>query len=213
MANFFKEEINQIGDTIDKSIKTASEEIQTHVDKVGAMLNEQRSITKNDLENLIDYAAARLGESIDTRVKSAKNEIAALVTEKVQEVRLELTSAANEQKRTALRNASVAMASAMAIGLLSMVYRKYLHGEIDLMFVFRATLAALATGHIVWLVQRHLTRYMNLNKAQRNLLVVGTQYLGILRPKGALGHVLLLVLLLACWVVLNFWDKIKHMAA
>ncbi|QNU14358.1 hypothetical protein [Thermomonas sp. XSG] len=209
MANWFKEEIEQFGTTVDASIQKASIEIQRHVDKIGDDLNVQRTLTKTDVKELIDYAATRFGESIDTRVQTAKVEIANLVTEKVGEVRRELTAAADEQKQSAIRNATIAIGTAVAIGVLSLGYRKYLHGEIDLLFVFRATLGALAAGHIVWLARNYIFRYIGLNETQRSLVIAGTQYLGALRPKGAIGHILLLSTVAMCWLTLNFWQELK----
>lgn len=209
MANWFKEEIEQFGTTVNDSIKTASTEIQRHIDKIGDDLNKQRTLTKSDVKELIDYAASSFGESIDTRIQSAKVEIATLVSEKVSEVRRELTAAADEQKQSAIRNATIAIGTAVAIGVLSLGYRKYLHGEIDLLFVFRATLGALAAGHIVWLAQRYISRYIGLNKTQRSLFITGVQYFGALRPKGVIGHLLLLSAIAIGWLTLNFWHELR----
>lgn len=208
MANWLREEIDQFGVAVEKSIGKASAEITTHIDTIGNHLNQQRALTTSDLKGLIDYAAERFGESIDVRVQNAKAEIAALVTEKVGEVRRELSASADEQKQSAIRNATIAIGTAVVIGLLSLGFRKVLNGEIDLFFVFRVTLGALAVGHAVWLARNYLTRYMGLNKTQKSLLITGTQYIGVLRPKGALGHLVLLALIAGCWIILNFWNEI-----
>lgn len=211
LANWFKEEIAHFGTTVDSSIQKASIEIQTHIDRIGATINAQRALTAHDIEKLIDYAADAFGDSIDKRVAAAKEQIAELVTEKIGEVRAELTAAANEQKRTAVRNASIAITSAIGIGVLSLGYRQFLHGEIDLMFVFRAVLGALAVGHLVWVVQHYVARYVELNRTQRSILMASARYVGILRPKGAWGHLLVLALLLMAWFGLNFWAEFKAM--
>lgn len=213
MANWFKEEIELFGNTVDASIQKASAEIQRHIDKVGDDLNQQRTLTKSDVKELIDYAAASFGEAIDARVQTAKVEIASLVSEKVSEVRKELTAAANEQKQSAVRNATIAIGTAVAIGVLSVGYRKYLHGEIDLLFVFRATLGALAAGHVVWIAQRYISRYVGLNKTQRSLVITGAQFFGALRPKGVIGHLLVLSIIAICWLTLNFWAEIRDLLA
>lgn len=209
MANWLKEEIEQFGATVEKSIEKASTELAHHVDNIGTQLNVQRTLTKSDVEKLIDYAAERFGASLDLRVQNAKSEIAALVTDKVAEVRRELTASADEQKQTAIRNASIAIGTAVVIGLLSLGFRKYLHGEVDLFFVSRVVLGALAAGHAVWLARNYLARYVGLNKTQKSLLITGTQYFGVLRPKGVLGHLVLLGLVAVCWVGLSFWGEIR----
>lgn len=210
MANWFKEEIAQFGETVDISIQKASAEIQSHIDGVGAELNKQRTLTKSDVQDLIDYAGNRFGAVIDERVSKARAEIASLITEKVSELRLELTEAASEQKRTAIRNALIAISSAIVIGLLSLGYRKILHGDIDLLTVFRAVLAAAAFGHIVWIGQRYLSRYLSMNRTQKSVFLAGSQYLGAFRPKGAAGHLVVFILLVAAWIALNFWPQLRE---
>lgn len=209
MANWFKDEIEHFGDTVDRSIQKASAEIHVHIDSLGSEINKQRSMTRADVEMLIDYAAHRFGSVIDEKVSSARAEIGVLVTEKLAELRGELSAAATEQKRTAVRNASVAVGSAVFIGLLSLAYKKMLHGEIDLFTVFRSVLAAAAAGHLVWLVQRNLSKYFLMNRTQKSVFVVGAQYLGVFTPKGAMGHLALLVALLTGWAALSFWPQIR----
>lgn len=207
--NFLKDEIDQLGGMVEKSIRTASVEIQGHVDRIGAELTNQRTLTTADLRLLIDYAADRFGSALDERVKAAKTEIASLLSEKVAEIRTELTEAATEQKRTALRNASVAVLAAIAIGLLSLAYKRVLHGEVDLMTVFRAVLAAIAGGHAIWLLQRAVTRYYRMSRLKRNVLVASAQYFGVIRGRGVGGHLLVLVIVIAMWATLNFWPQVK----
>lgn len=208
MANFFKEEIAQFGETVDSSIQKASNQIQVHIDSIGKELNSQRSLTRTDIEALIDYSAEKFGKSIDLRIANAKLEIAALVTEKVAEVRGQLSQAAEEQKRTAVRNATVAVSAAITIGAISLVYQRYFHGQINLLTVFRVAIAAIGFGHAIWLGQKYFANYILLPKSKKNLLVVGAQYFGVLKPKGALGHIFLLILIGSLWLLLNFWPGI-----
>lgn len=213
MANFFKEEIEQFGGTVDNSIQKASAQIQLHIDSIGKELNNQRSLTRADIEALIDYSADKFGKSIDLRVASAKIEIATLVTEKVAEVRAQLSQAADEQKRTAVRNATVAVGAAVAIGVISLVYQRYFHGQTNLLTVFRVVIAAIGCGHAIWLCQKYFVNYILLPKSRKNILVVGAQYFGVLKPKGALGHILLLIFVASIWSLLNFWPGISAFIA
>jgi hypothetical protein len=211
MANFFKEEIAQFGETVDKSIQAASERIQVHIDTIGKELNNQRTLTRADIEALIDYSAEKFGRAIDTRIETAKVEIATLVTEKLAEVRGQLTDAADEQKRTAVRNAMVAVAAAILIGIVSLVYQRFFHGETNLLSIFRVVVAAIACGHAIWLGQKYLSNYFLMPKEKKNVLLVGAQYFGVLKPKGALGHLFLLMLIICAWAALNFWPQISQL--
>jgi len=209
VANWFKEEIAHFGETVDDSIQNASIKIQEHIEAVGAKLNEQRSLTKSDVESLIDYAAQKFGSAIDERIEKAKSETALLVSEKINEMRVQLTDATNEQKRVALRNAMVAILAAIIVGAVSLIYRRLFHGELDLLTVFRAILLALACGQGIWLLTKYITGYLQANQNKKNLILVGGQYLGAFKVKGAIGHMLLFIAVIAFWTVLNFWPQIE----
>ena len=211
MANFFKEEIAQFGETVDKSIQIASQQIQVHIDTIGKELNNQRTLTRADIEALIDYSAEKFGCAIDARIATAKNEIATLVTEKLTEVRSQLSDAADEQKRTAIRNAMVAVTAAILIGVISLVYQRFYHGASDLLSIFRVVIAAIGCGHAIWLAQKYLSHYLLLPKERKNVLLVGAQYFGVLRPKGAMGHLFLLLLIVLAWASLNFWPQLSQL--
>jgi hypothetical protein len=79
MANWLKEELAQSEEILKNSIKLASFEINTTIEKVGRELSEQRSFTKGDLKELVDYAMTTLDEVIDRRVSKARKEIALLI--------------------------------------------------------------------------------------------------------------------------------------
>jgi hypothetical protein len=210
LANWFKEEIAQFGNTVDSSIQKASAEIQDHIEKIGSELNDQRRVTKDDIEGLIRLAALEFGNALDTRVEKAKSEIASLVTEKIAEARGQLSAAADEQKRTAIRNAVVAVFAAIIVGVISLIYKKLFHGEIDLLSIFRAVLVAVGCGQIVWLMQKYVISYLQLSKTKRSVFVVGAQYIGAFRPRGAMAQMLLLVVVLGLWALLNFWPEFSH---
>ena len=76
MANFLREEIDHIGDRLEKAIEKAGEEI-----------GSQRSMTKADLESLIRYAAEQFGQVLDDRIDKAKLETSELITAKVTQMR------------------------------------------------------------------------------------------------------------------------------
>ena len=213
LANWFKEEIVQFGSTVDSSIQKASTEIQGHIDKIGSELSDQRRVTKEDIEDLIRFAAIEFGGAIDTRVEKAKFEIASLVTEKLAEARGQLSEAADEQKRTAVRNAAVAISAAIIVGVISLIYKKWFHGEIDLLSVFRAILVAAGCGQIVWLMQKYVISYLQLSKTKKSVFIIGAQYIGAFRPKGAMAQILLLLFVLGLWGLLNFWPQLSRVIA
>ena len=223
MANWLKEEIADFGKTVDKSIDKAkddlgvtlkeavadaSENIGKHIDVISQEINKQRHMTRQDVEALIDYAALKFGAVLDDRIEKAKEETAQLVTDKLNEVRGQLSDAATQQKQVAVRNASVAASAAVFVAILSLAYNKLLHGEIDLLVLFRVSLLALAVGHAVILVFGLLGNYMKSSQDKKNIIIVGAQYLGVFKPKGLLAHTLVFIFTVVAWVAISYWDKV-----
>jgi len=198
MANFFKDEIDHIGDRLEKAIEKAGDEISA-----------QRSLTKSDIEQLIQYAAQQFGQVLDERIEKARHETSELVVSKIAHMREQLSEAAAEQKRVALRNASVAVGASVVVGMLSIYYKKYVHGDIDLIDVFRSIMLAFASGYIALLCFRGFQRFFQSSSLTRNGVVVGLRYFDVLRPRGAWGHVVLLAVIVGLWALLNFAPQLK----
>lgn len=198
MANFFKDEIDHIGDRLEKAIEKAGDEISA-----------QRSLTKSDIEHLIQYAAQQFGQVLDERIEKARHETSELVVSKIAHMREQLSEAAAEQKRVALRNASVAVGASMVVGVLSIYYKKYVHGDIDLLDVFRSIMLAFASGYFALLCFRGFHRFFQSSSLTRNGVVVGLRYFDVLRPRGAWGHVALLVVVVGLWGLLNFVPQLQ----
>jgi hypothetical protein len=202
MANWFKDEIDHVGDRLEKAIE-----------EVGRELTTQRSLTKDDLEHLIRYAADQFGAALDARIDKARNETSELINTKLTHLREQLSEAAIEQKRVAIRNASVAVGASILVGIISLYYKKSLHGDIDLFDIFRSTLLALASGYVAWIVFRYGQAYFLSSKFKRNAVVAGLRYAEVLKPKGAFGHLVVFGLLLLAWVGMNYSDQIVRLAS
>jgi hypothetical protein len=199
MANFFKDEIDHIGDRLEKAIEKAGDEISA-----------QRSLTKSDIEELIQFAAQQFGQVLDERIDKARHETSELVVSKIAHMREQLSEAAAEQKRVALRNASVAVGASIVVGVLSIYYKKYVHGDIDLIDVFRSVMLAFASGYFALLCFKGFQRFFLSSSLTRNGVIVGLRYFDVLRPRGAWSHVVLLSLILGVWALLNFAPQLQE---
>ncbi len=198
MANFFKDEIEHIGDRLEKAIEKAGDEISA-----------QRSLTKSDMEQLIQFAAQQFGQVLDDRIEKARHETSELVVSKIALVREQLSEAAAEQKRVALRNASVAVGASIVVGIISIYYKKYVHGDIELLDVFRSIMLAFAAGYFALLCFRGFQRLFLSSSMTRNGVVVGLRYFDVLRPRGAWGHVVVLAVIVGLWALLNFAPQLQ----
>lgn len=198
MANFFKDEIDHIGDRLEKAIEKAGDEISA-----------QRSLTKSDIEQLIQFAAQQFGQVLDERIEKARHETSELVVSKIAHMREQLSEAAAEQKRVALRNASVAVGASIVVGVLSIYYKKYVHGDIDLIDVFRSVMLAFASGYFALLCFKGFQRLFLSSSLTRNGVIVGLRYFDVLRPRGAWMHVVLLSVIFGVWALLNFAPQLQ----
>jgi F0F1-type ATP synthase membrane subunit b/b' len=78
--NFFKDEINHLGSELQATVKQASSELnvivqqageglQTVVKHASEELGKQRTLTKTDMQELIQFAVHELDASLDMRIK------------------------------------------------------------------------------------------------------------------------------------------------
>ena len=201
MANFFKEEIDHVGDRLEQAIEKAGHEIST-----------QRTLTKGEIEHLIQYAAEQFGNAIDARIEKARLETSDLITSKLTQFREQVGEAAAEQKRVAIQNASVAVGASILVGLVSLYYKQHFHGEVELIDVFRSVLLAMGAGYLAWMAFKFAHGYLQTNRFKRNAVVVGLKYFDVLRPKGAIGHLAIFGLIVCAWGLLNFGDKLVALA-
>ena len=202
MANFFKEEIDHVGDRLEQAIEKAGHEIST-----------QRTLTKGEIENLIQYAAEQFGNAIDARIEKARLETSELITSKLTQFREQVGEAAAEQKRVAIQNASVAVGASILVGLVSLYYKQHFHGEVELIDVFRSVLLAMGAGYLAWMAFKFAHGYLQTTRFKRNAVVVGLKYFDVLRPKGAIGHLAIFGLIVCAWGLLNFGDKLMALVA
>lgn len=218
----YKAEIELLGDRMDQSVllagkqlndvvERASDQLDARIQQISDEIHDQRQLTKADIEGLIDYATERMGEVLDSRIEKLRVEASGMITDKLEQVRKELSEAAGEQKRGALRNAMVAVGASVVVGLLSLYYKKYLGGDIDLIDIFRSSLLALTVGYGLWLVFKQISRYIQSSRLKRNALVVGLNYFDVLRPKGALWQFLGLALVIGLWALATYTTILQRL--
>lgn len=205
MANWLKEELAHAEQVIANSIALASTEIKQNILTVGEELANQRTLTKEELERLIVFASTTFANVLDERIEKAKKETAALITEKLAEVRNEMAETATIQKKSAVRNAAVAIFSAVIVAIVSLLYKKTAGGGLDIYSTFRATLLALVAGHGIWLLARYVSNYLNASKLKQDAVFYAAQFVGIFRIKGLGGHLLVILLMAAIWSYLTFF--------
>jgi len=192
VANWLKDEIDHAADKLGEVVRTAAQEI-----------GEQRRLTKEDLQDLVLFAAREFGNTLDQRIERAKQETSELVTHKLTEFTDKLKDAAEIQKKTALRNAAVGVGAAILVSLVSLIFKQRLGGALDALDVYRSLMFAIAAGYLAVMLYRLVRKYFSAPDLTRNAVVVGASYLEILRPKGLGMHLALFILAMLGWLVLN----------
>lgn len=200
-------------------VESASREIDAKLDKISEELHSQRQFTKDDIRELVDYAADRLSQVLDDRIAVMKREIADLVREKTEYFKAEVDGffiqrqqdLARERRRMVV-NIALAMAASLGVAVVGLWYKGYIGGaEVDMFTVFRIVLAALTGGYGVWLLVNLLTRWLRLSEHRKDMLFLVARYWGVLRPGSVFGTLILLILSALVLLLLAFPEQLTDL--
>lgn len=201
--------VDRAGDRLSQVVDNASQAIDDKLDKISVELHEQRSMTKDDVREMVDYAAERLTVVLDDRIAAMRREIAGLVEEKTEYFKAEIDTffikrqqdLARERRRL-LINIVLASGAALAVGAVSLFYQGV--REWDLLTVFRIVLASLAGGYSVWLVLSLLRGWLRMKEHRKDLVFMAARYWGWLRPASIFSTLVVLAILAILSLVLIF---------
>jgi hypothetical protein len=203
--------IADAGGELREIITGASQDIDAKLDKISLELHDQRQFTKTDVKELVDYAADKLGATIDARVLVMKQEITNLVQDKVEYFKAEVDTffvkrqqdIARERRRL-LMNILIAVSASFLMGGVSLMYHRYSAGAVDLFGIFRIVFISLAAGYLVYMGISMLRRYRQMSEHRKDVMFLAMKYWGFLRPESLVWHLLLLVVLLILYGVLFY---------
>ncbi|MEO1766861.1 hypothetical protein [Thiobacter aerophilum] len=219
----------QLGETVHEGIALASRELRdiimgasrevdSKLEKISEELHSQRQFTKSDVKELVDYAAERLGATLDARIALAREEIASLVQDKVEYLKQEIDGFFLQRQRDLARerrrliaNVLIAVAAAFVMGWVSLMYHRVLGGTMDLFGVFRAVVVALAGGYGVYLLVAWFRRYRRMSEHKKDLMFLVMRYWGVLKPEGLFGHLLLLLVLSLLYAILFYPEEVARL--
>lgn len=213
-----KQSLSQAGQELREVVVGASQEIDAKLDKIWAELHNQRQFTKDDVIDLVDYAADKLGQTLDERVRVIKLEITALVQEKVEYLKSEVDAffiqrqqdLARERRRL-IANIVIAATASIVVAGVSLLYHRYDAGSMDLFGLFRILFASLAGGYVVYLLVKMVRRYTRMSEHRKDLVYLGMRYWGVLRPESLFAHVVLLLSLAVLFGALFFPELLAQM--
>lgn len=197
--------IKQAGDSLNGVVLEASVQLQSNIQTLSDEIHNQRRMTREDIEGLIDYAAIKMGESIDQRVERIRQETSVLLEEKIGVLKNELNDAAIRSRRTLYFNLCVSIGSALLMAAIGLVYKKISLGQLDVFTLFRVLLLASVVGTGAFSLLKLIGQWRGLNREKRNVSVILVSYLGAMRPNGAVGYFMLSIALASVWFVVNFY--------
>ena len=201
--------VDRAGERLGQVVDNASQAIDEKLDKISQELHSQRSLTKDDVRELVDYAAVQFSVVLDQRIAVMRHEITGLIEEKTEYFKAEIDDffikrqqdLARERRRL-LINIVLAAGAALSVGAVSLFYKGV--REWDLLTVFRVVLASLAGGYGVWLVVSLLRGWLRMTEHKKDMVFLAARYWGWLRPASIFSTLLVLAILGVLSLVLMF---------
>jgi hypothetical protein len=201
--------VDRAGERLGQVVDNASQAIDQKLDKISQELHSQRSLTKDDVRELVDYAAVQFSVVLDQRIAVMRHEITGLIEEKTEYFKAEIDDffikrqqdLARERRRL-LINIVLAAGTALGVGAVSLFYKGV--REWDLLTVFRVVLASLAGGYGVWLAVSLLRGWLRMTEHRKDMVFLAARYWGWLRPASIFSTLLVLAILGLLSLVLMF---------
>jgi cation transport ATPase len=201
----------QAGAELREVVGGASREVDAKLDKISQELHDQRRFTREDARVLVDYAAERLGDTLDERIRVMRAELTELVQQKVEYFKSEVDGffvqrqqdLARERRRLIV-NVLIAVLASVGVALFSIAYQRVVAGQLNLYGLFRVIFLSLAGGYGAWLLVNLARRYLRLSEHRKDAVFLAMRYWGVLRPQSLFGQALVLALLVAAFVLVLF---------
>ena len=208
--------VDKAGDRLGQVVDNASRTIDQKLDKISLELHSQRQFTKDDVRELVDYAAMRFSDVLDQRIAVMRSEITGLVEEKTEYFKREIDDffikrqqdLARERRRMVI-NIVLAAGTALSVGAVSLFYKGV--REWDRLTVCRVVLASLAGGSGVWLAASLLRGWLRMTEHRKDLVFLAARYWGWLRPADIFSTLLVLAILGVLSLVLMFPHQALHL--
>lgn len=218
LGTVMREGVQDAGRELKEVVVGVSREIDVKLDKISVELHNQRQFTKDDVVELVDYAADRLSGVLDDRIQVMKREISDLVQEKTEYFKHEVDAffiqrqqdLARERRRLAI-NVALAFTASVAVGAVSIFYKRLDRGPLDMLTVFRIVLGSLAGGYGVYLVASLLRRWLAMAEHKKDMLFLAARYWGWLRPASVFATLLTLLILALLSLILVFPLETLHL--
>lgn len=207
LSPMIKEAISQAGQELSQVVAEAGNQIDANIKVLSEEVHNQRSLTKDELIALIDYAAEKLAVTVDERLTLAKAEASSLISEKLAQLKSEFEDAAIKSRKTLYANIAFSVSTAIAMAVVGIIYKRISLGELDVFVAFRVFLLSAAVGTGLFSSLKALSNWKSLNRTKKNIATTLLGYAGIMRPNGAIGLLFICLFLFAAWILLTYYVR------
>ncbi len=218
LAEVVRDGAEKVGSELREVVQSTSHEIDAKLDKISAELHNQRQFTKDDVRELVDYAADRFSSALDQRMVVARQEISDLVQEKVEYFKVEVDQFFIRRQKDLARerqrlwwNVVIAVMTSIAVGVVSWFYQHVARGQLDLFGVFRIVFGSLSGGYVVYLLVRLWIRWRSMAEHRKDAVFMAMRYWGVLRPDSLFMNVAMLVVMLLLLQMVLFPEWLEHL--
>ena len=218
LTHVVREGVAQAGSELREVIEHAGKEIDERLDKISQELHNQRQFTKDDVKEMVDYAADRLSTVLDERVAVAKREISDLVQDKVEYFKSEVDDFfirrqqdLSRERRRLFINVLIAVSASFLVGGVSWMYHRFMGGTLDIFGIFRIVFASLMGGYAVYLGVSLIRRWMRMSEHRKDALYLTMRYWGVLRPESVFMNLVLLCIAALVFGLLLFPDVLAQL--
>lgn len=205
LTPLFDRSINHVSDELSGVIQEAGAQLDRNIALLSDEIHNQRSMTKDDIRSLIDYATLQLGSALDQRITTIKQETSELINQKVDLLKYELNDAAALSRKTMLSNVLISIFAALMMAGIGLIYKQVSTGELSLLSLFRVSLMSCATFTFVLSILKFIQAWRTMKQIKKGVATVAIGYFGVLKPNGA-GILLALSvgLIAACGAAYHF---------
>jgi hypothetical protein len=185
LAPAFDRSINHVSNELSAVIQEAGARLDQNIAALSDEIHHQRSMTKDDIRSLIDYATLQIGSALDHRITTIKQEASELINQKVDLLKTELNEAAALSRKTMLSNVAISISAAILMAGIGLIYKQVATGELSLLSLFRVSLMSCATFTFVLSILKFTQRWRAMKQSKKGVATVTIAYFGVLKPNGA----------------------------
>ncbi len=86
LSPLISDAISQAGKELGDVVEHASTQIQANIQSVSEEIHNQRKLTKDDIKELIDYAAEQVGNTLESSLEKTKREFETTISHNVNRI-------------------------------------------------------------------------------------------------------------------------------